>query len=73
MKFEDEFPTMDFTKHPEAHMIISDEYMKKYIMKHCLDKQKVIEAIERCTLKDHKNSTVYPFVDKNRLLRELGL
>ena len=47
MTFEEDFPNLDVFKHPEAAMIYSDaKYLKPYIMKHCLDKQRVKDAIK---------------------------
>ena len=69
MKFEDKFPSL---KQEECYDIIDEVYDKDTLIKHCLDKQKVKEAIDKV----FKNS--YAETSEGRCLpdelkKELGL
>ena len=62
MTFEDDFPSLkEYSIFYELECI--DE-IKTYLQNHCLDKQKVKEAIEKYN---------FQYDDKAKLLTELGL
>ena len=79
MSFEDDFPSLD------KCMFITDRdmgnttigYSEEDIEKHCLDKQKVKSAIEKCTdsiFRETLNSCEnIPSIDPDALKKELGL
>lgn len=46
-EFEEQFPEIDVRRHPEAAMIYECKYLRLYLQKHCLSKQKVKDALDR--------------------------
>ena len=73
MKFEEKFPSLKFKSVKGIDIMRGEIYnlnpyiKSKDIEKHCLDKQKVIEVIEKFESKD------VAFIDFYKLRKELGL
>ena len=70
--FEDNFPSFDPMRHPEAALLLFDKRLRRYLEKHCLSKQRVKEVIEKCKITE-RFPEQQGLVNPEELLKELGL
>ena len=70
MSFEEKFPNLGQLAKKLSKEENKDNYLKTFLEAYCLDKQRVKEAIKKCTIYANTNNNG---IDKRMLIKELGL
>ena len=74
MTFEEEFPSFKEDGRWQPTMLHSSpSWREEAIKEHCLDKQRVKDAIEKCKFKFDKDVSMSGDLSSKRLLKELCL